>query len=289
MSVDRLINVLVTVTLVEMMVTVGLRVTFREIADTGKDWRLVVRGMLGNYLVVPAAAVLLLLLFQAPPLVAAGFLILAVCPGAPFGPPFAAIARANVPLAVGLMVILAGSSAVISPLLLNLLLPWLSDGDAVAIEPLGLIATLLLTQLLPLLAGLLVRHWRPKLAERLLGPCELVSKILNLAIAGLILVTQFHMLTQIRLMAFGGMLALLVATLVIGWLAGGGDNDSRKSMALTTALRNAGVGLVIVTGSFAGTPAASAVLAYGIVAVFGSLLVAAWWGRQAAARQGMRA
>ena len=36
-------------------------------------------------------------------------------------------------------------------------------------------------------------------------------------------------------------------------------------MALTTALRNVGVGLVIVTGNFAGTPAVSAALAYGIV------------------------
>src|SRR5262245_21920150 len=289
MSVDRLINLLVTITLVEMMVTVGLRVTFKEIADTARDWRLVVGGLVANYVAVPAAAVLLLLLFQAPPLVAAGFLILAVAPGAPFGPPFAAIARANVPLAVGLMVILAGSSAVISPLLLKLLLPWLAGSGAVQIDPLGLVVTLLLTQLLPLLGGLLVRHWRPELAAKLLGPCELVSKILNLGIAALILVTQFHMLMEIRLMAFGGMLALLVASLVIGWLAGGSDNESRKSMSLTTALRNAAVGLVIVTGNFPGTPAASAVLAYGIVAVFGSLAVAAWWGRQVSGQQGARA
>jgi BASS family bile acid:Na+ symporter len=50
-------------------------------------------------------------------------------------------------------------------------------------------------------------------------------------------------------------------------------------MALTTALRNVGVGLVIVTGNFAGTAAVSAALAYGIVEVFGTLLVALWWGR----------
>ena len=156
MSVDRLINLLVTITLMEMMVTVGLRVTFSEIVETAKDWQLVVRALLANYVAVPVVAILLLLLFHAPPLVAAGFVILAVCPGAPFGPPFAAIARANVPMAVGLMVILAGSSAVISPLLLKLLLPWLSDGEAVQIEPLGLVATLLISQLLPLLAGLLM-------------------------------------------------------------------------------------------------------------------------------------
>jgi len=289
MSVDRLINLLVTITLIEMMVTVGLRVTFAELVDTARDWRLVARAAVANYLLVPAAAIGLLLLFQAHPLVAAGFLVLAVCPGAPYGPPFTGIARGNVPMAVGLMVILAGSSALFSPLLLTLLLPWVSAGQTVQIAPLGLIATLLLTQLLPLLAGLLIRHWRPPLAAGLLGPCELASKILNLAIAVLILATQFQVLMQIRLLAFGGMLALLIASLVIGWFAGASDRASRKTMAVTTALRNAAVGLVIVTGNFPGTPAATAVLAYGIFAVFGTLAVAMCLGREASARQGARA
>jgi BASS family bile acid:Na+ symporter len=289
MSIDRLINLLVTVTLMEMMVTVGLRVTFGEIQDTARNWQLVARAALANYLLVPAVAIVLLLLFQAHPLVAAGFLVLAVCPGAPYGPPFTAIARANVPTAVGLMVILAGSSAVVSPVLLHGLLPWLADGEAVRVEPAGMVGTLLITQLLPLLAGLLVNHRHPRLAARLLNPLDLVSKILNLSAAGFILATQFPMLMEIRLIGFGGMAGLLGASLIIGWLAGGPDGASRRTMALTTSLRNAGVGLVIVAGSFPGTPAVSAVLAYALIAVFGSLAVALWWGRRASAPQRLRA
>jgi BASS family bile acid:Na+ symporter len=248
------------------------------------DRGLVARAMLANYLLVPAVAVLLLLLFHAPPLVAAGFLILAVCPGAPFGPPFAGIAHGHVPQAVGLMAILAGSSALLSPLLLYVLLPWLSGGTAPAVDAAGMVGTLLITQLLPLLAGLLVNHWYPHLAARLVGPCELVSKLLNACVLVVILTVQFPVLMEIKLTAFAGMLTLLIASLIIGWLAGASDHASRKTMALTTSLRNAGVGLVIATGSFAGTPAAFAVLAYGIVAVLGSLLAALWWGRQAAAQ-----
>jgi bile acid:Na+ symporter, BASS family len=285
MSIDRLINLFVTITLIEMMVAVGLRVTFAEIIDTARNWRFVWRAVVANYVLVPAVAIILLLLFHAGPMVAAGFLVLAVCPGAPFGPPFARIAHADVPAAVGLMVILAGSSAVLSPLLLSVLLPWLSGSEAPQVAPLGLVGTLLITQLLPLLAGLLVNHWHPQLAARLLAPFERVSKLLNLGVVGLILATQFQMLAEIRLMAFLGMLLLLAASLAIGWLMGGPDAELRKTMALTTALRNAGLGLVIVTGTFAGTPAATATLAYGIFAVLGTLLVALWWGRQRPAPQ----
>jgi BASS family bile acid:Na+ symporter len=288
MSVDRLINLLVAVTLMEMMVTVGLRVTFGELVETARSWRLVTRAALANYVLVPAVAIALLLLFQAPPLVVAGFLVLAVCPGAPYGPPFTGIAHGNVPMAAGLMVILAGSSAVVSPLLLRVLLPWLSDGETPRVDAAGMIGALLITQLLPLLAGLLLKHLRPQLATRLVNPFELVSKILNVSVLGVILAAQFHALMEIRLAAFSGMLALLIASLIIGWLAGGPDREGRKTMALTTSLRNAGVGLVIATGSFAGTPAVLAVLAYGIIAVLGSLIVALWWGRRAPP-QGMQA
>jgi BASS family bile acid:Na+ symporter len=96
------------------------------------------------------------------------------------------------------MVILAGSSAVVSPLLLQGLLPLVASGKAARIDPFGMMSALLITQLLPLLLGLLVRHRRPQLAERLLGPFELASKVLNLSAAGLILATQFQMLVQIH-------------------------------------------------------------------------------------------
>jgi BASS family bile acid:Na+ symporter len=279
MSLDRLINTLVTITLIEMMVLIGLRVTFAELIETARNWRLVARALAANYLFVPAAAIVLLVLFDASAMVAAGFLVLAVCPGAPFGPPFAGIARANVTEAVGLMVVLAGSSAIVSPLLLRLLLPQLAGGEAPLIDVTAMVSALLITQLLPLLLGLLARHRRPQLADRLLAPFELASKILSLTVAGLILATQFQMLTEIRARGLIGMLLLLLASLVIGWLAGGSASKGRKTMALTTALRNVGVGLVIVTGNFAGTPAVSAALAYGIVEVLGSLLLAFWWGR----------
>jgi BASS family bile acid:Na+ symporter len=279
MSLDRLINILVTITLIEMMVLIGLRVTFAEIAGTVRDWRLLGWAAAANYLLVPAAAIALLVVFDVSPAIAAGFLILAVCPGAPFGPPFAGIARANVSMAVGLMVVLAASSAIVSPVLLLVLLPWVSGGEAPRIDLIAMVGALLVTQLLPLLVGLLVRHRFPRLADSLLSPFELVSKVLNLSVAGLILATQYPMLAEIRMRGFAGMLILLAASLAIGWFAGGAGRDNRKTMALTTALRNVGVGLVIVTGNFAGTAAVSAALAYGIVEVFGSLLVALWWGR----------
>ena len=97
MTLDQAINVLVTVTLVEMMVTIGLGVTTADLVKIFHDWRLMAQALVANYVVVPAATVGLLLLFRSPAMVAVGFLILAVCPGAPFGPPLSSSTWATLP------------------------------------------------------------------------------------------------------------------------------------------------------------------------------------------------
>jgi BASS family bile acid:Na+ symporter len=280
-NIDRLINVLVTITLIEMMAAIGLGVTFGDLLGVARNWRLVARASLANYVFVPAATVGLLLLFHPHPVVAAGFLILAVCPGAPYGPPFAALAKGNLAVAVGLMVILAGSSAIIAPILLQYLLGLVSRDETVTVDATKIAGTLLLTQLVPLCLGVAVRQWRPHLADRLEKPATLGSKVLNLVVVGLILVAQFHLFTEIRLRALFGMLALLIASWLAGWLLGGREPASRRAMTLTTSLRNVGVGLVIATGAFAGTPAVTATLVYGLFEVVGSLLLALWWSRRA--------
>src|SRR5262249_1490023 len=162
----QLINVLVTITLIEMMAAIGLGVRFVDLAPVARNWRLVTRALLANYGCVPAATGGLLLLFGAHPMVAAGFLILAVCPGAPCGPPFTGSGRGNVAVAVGLMVILAGSSAVIAPVLLHYLLLLVSGSESVTLDAARIVRTLLVSQVLPLCLGVAVRQWRPLLAER---------------------------------------------------------------------------------------------------------------------------
>jgi predicted Na+-dependent transporter len=186
MTIHQLTNVLVTVTLVEMMAATGLGVTFGDLARVARDWRLVVRAALANYVLVPAATVGLLLLFGAQPAVAVGFLILAVCPGAPYGPPFTAIAKGNVAVAVGLMLLLAASSALLAPVLLHLLLPLAAGGESLTVSAAAVLGTLLVTQLLPLCAGMAVRRWLPAVAGRLQRPANLASKALNLAVVGFV-------------------------------------------------------------------------------------------------------
>jgi BASS family bile acid:Na+ symporter len=286
-TIDQLINVLATVTLVEMMVMIGLGVTFSELAAVARNWRFVGKAGLANYVCVPAAAVALLLLFHARPYVAAGFLIAALCPGAPYGPPFTALAKGNVAAAVGLMLLLAGSSALLAPLLLTFLLPFTlsflpplpPDSKSLQIDTFKVVSTLLFSQIVPLGVGLAIRHWWPVLAEKLKKPAGWLSMVLNLATLAVILTAQFDMLIDIHLRGYVGMLLLVAAGVTAGWLLGGPGAGNRKALTIATSVRNVAVSLVIATASFGGTQAVTAVTAFAVFQTVVMAIVALAWGR----------
>jgi BASS family bile acid:Na+ symporter len=289
MTLDQLINVLATVTLLEMMVTIGLGVTFTEVGAVARRWRFVAKAGLANYVCVPAAAVALLLLFQPKPYVAAGFLIAALCPGAPYGPPFTRMAKGNVPASVGLMLLLAGSSALLAPLLLTFLLPFTlgflpplpPDSKPLQIDAFKVVSTLLFSQMLPLCVGLAIRHWWPVLAEKLKKPASLLSMVLNLATLGVILSVQFDMLIDIPVWGYVGMMVLVAAGVAAGWLLGGPGAGNRTAMTIATSVRNVTVSLVIASASFGGTQAVTAVTAFAVLQTVVMALVTLGWGRLA--------
>lgn len=279
MPIDKLINILITLTLLEMMVAIGLSVAIQQVTSVAKDGKLLALAVVANYLVVPLAALGLLLAFHAPPMVATGFLIAAVCPGAPYGPPFTAMARGNVAVAVGLMVILAGSSAVAAPLLLHFLLPVIARDQPLKVDALKIVTTLLVAQLIPLCVGLAIRAKLPTLASKLEIPAKKLSTLLNLVVFGFILYVDWKMLAAIPARGYLGMAILVLATLVIGWAMGGANPPRRRAVAASTSVRNVGVALVIATGSFPGTAAVTSALAY---AVFQTILLALLflvWGK----------
>ena len=109
---SNLIVVLNATALVTMMLSMGLRVGSDELLASARPAHRLILGLVANYALVPAVTLGLLRAFHADPMVSVRFLVLASCPGAPVGPTMTAIARGDVPWAVGMMLILAGLSAV---------------------------------------------------------------------------------------------------------------------------------------------------------------------------------
>src|SRR5262249_3696639 len=142
------------------------------------------------------------------------------------------------------------------------------------IDYLAIVRTLLLAQILPLAVGLAIHHRAPKLAERAAKPIGLVANLLLVIVVVMLLMKEYETLALIRLRGWSGMLLLLASSLGIGWLCGGPGRPTRKALAVTTGAHNAAVALVIVSKNFADTPAVTAVIAYALLSILGTLACA---------------
>jgi bile acid:Na+ symporter, BASS family len=268
------INWLTPVSLMAIMLAMGLKVSIAEVWTSAQRGWQVVFGLLCNFVLVPLITAGLLLVFRAEAMVSIGFFTLAVSPGAPVGPPFTSLARGDVPFSIALMILLAIISAILSPTLLGLLIPWIAPTGALRIDYLAIVRTLMVAQLLPLCVGLAIRRWSWQLGKKIVKPVGLLANTLLVVLICWILAAQFEMLAAIRFGAWAGMTLLLLASLVVGWVSGGPNTATRKAMAVTTASRNVAVGLVIANRNFAETPAAIAVVAFGVYSIVGTLVAA---------------
>src|SRR6185295_16476522 len=101
MRVDRLINVLSEITLIEMTVTIGLGVKFSDVLRVSRDYGRVTRALLANYILVPAAVLSLLLLVHVRTMIVLAVRVATVWLGAPYGTSFTAMAKGNEAVSVG--------------------------------------------------------------------------------------------------------------------------------------------------------------------------------------------
>jgi BASS family bile acid:Na+ symporter len=272
MTLLELTRHLISFVLIVNTMSMGFQVSLVDVVQSLRHPGRISLWVLANFVLMPVATLALLRAFDASPMVSAGFFVLAACAGAPAGPRLAAKARADVPAAVAQMFFLGTLSAVLSPLLLTCGLPHLMDaGDLVPIEPVVIIRVLLVVQILPLAAGLGLHAWVPWLTTRIERPVRILGTLALLSVLVLIIAREFDHLAAIRMRGWLAMSLLLVISLATGWLCGGRDETARRTLALTTASRNSPVALVIVSQSFSGTPALTAVVAYTLVCMVGAL------------------
>jgi BASS family bile acid:Na+ symporter len=286
MSAHQLVNLLTVVTLFELTFAMGLQLRFSEIAEVARDWRLMFRALLANFVLQPAAAVAVLMVLRPSEFASAAMLLLAACPAALYAMPFTKMAKGRLAVATGLLVVLAASTVVLAPVVLLLLRLFSSSEHTVHVPAGHVILVLLAVVLVPLTLGMGLREWQPELAHRLQKRATRLSMLLNPLMIAAILVTQGHQLEQVRVRGWAGMAIIALASLAIGWLLGGPDRGNRKALAQNTVLRNLGPGLVIATSAFPGSPVAPVIIAATLVNIATGLFAAFWWGRRAKASPG---
>jgi BASS family bile acid:Na+ symporter len=261
-----------------VMLIAGLQIDRERLFAALKDYGLLARALLANFIIVPLLGVLLVRVFNLEAGVAVGFLLMAIAPGVPF------LVRAAGRQPGGSLAF-AAELAFIMPALSILTIPitsrFIFPPFIVAKVPFGsLLVTLVGFQLVPLLIGLLIAYRAPALATKLQRPLTLVFFVAVLALLVFLGPTLVKDVASIY--GSRGMLATLVLVLLslgTGYVLGGPAIAYRRTLSIATALRNIGTCAVIATSNFGHTLVASMVLTYFIVQFIVSLIARVYFHR----------
>ncbi|WP_206731789.1 bile acid:sodium symporter family protein [Halorubrum amylolyticum] len=258
------------------MFTMGVKLSVSQLVGALRKRRLLANALVVNLIAVPLIVYLFVQIVSVEAGFAAGMVLLAVSPGAPFGPKLAEISDSDVAFASGLMVILCALSVVTIPISLLLLLP----GD-VTVDPLAIGRMVLRIQLIPLLLGLGLSFLTPSLADQLYLPAERLSNYTFVGLIVLLVVVYGDsMMSLLGTGTLGLSTIAVIASILLGYSLGGQTRGTREVLATTTAARNAAIALFIATTGFSDPNVLSAVLAFSFIGVVGSGLIASVWRRQ---------
>ncbi len=243
----------IMVSVMFLMLGAGLNIEFRQVIQLVKQLRIVVLGVIANFLIVPLLIYLCIAWLPFSPDIKIGIMLMAAAPIAPMAPtPFVEKAKGDVVYSVGLMVIVAILSIVLTPLILSISIPKSVGG--VALDPIQIVKTLLMVQLIPICLGMVIRHTNQTWAEKLLKFIPRIGQIGLIIGVGLLFVQQGSQMLSMGFLAYLMMLFLVIVSLFVGdWILIGESGERRRALAVSTAIRNIPLAFLIATENFPDT------------------------------------
>ncbi len=272
-------KIVAIVLLVSLMLHTGLQVNVAHLKTVLRDYGLLGRAFLANFIIVPLLGVLFArIVFHLSEPIATGVLLMAICPGVPFVVLSGGRRKGgSLGLAVSLAFLLPALSIVTVPITASLVLP----GSPISAN--SVILSLVLFQLVPLLIGILVSARAPQAAARLQRPLLIVVLVVILAL----LVVLGGPIARAIGTVYGslGMLAsacVVLASLITGWILGGRERAHRRTLSVGTGLRNIGLAALLATSVFGKGDVAAAVLTYFIIQIVLATLLGVFYTKSAA-------
>lgn len=245
-------------------VALGLRTEhFKFFKDNPKVY---FAGVLAQIIGLPALTVLICYAVNPPASVALGMILIACCPGGNVSNLLALFGRANTALSVSLTATSSLAAAFITPISIifwsKLYAPTRELLTAIELDTVAFLTNTLMILALPLLLGMLIAHFAPKLSMKLQKPLSLIA---GLGLLAIIIGACLQYLPIFGKLG-AGIFALVIAhnglAFLMGYASGllsSADKPSRRALTFEVGIQNSGLGIVILLTQLGGLGGAGVV------------------------------
>jgi len=262
---------ILNIVLAVIMFGVALDITTADFKNLFKQPKTMFVGVFSQFIALPFLTYLLVLIVQPIPSVALGLMMIGACPGGNISNFLSKLAGGNTALSVSLTAFATVLSVVMTPFNLsfygNLYGPTQEVLSEISLDPLTLFKLVSLILGVPLLFGMLIRFYKPKIAGRIAK----VLKPFSITVFILMILSALFQNWDIFLGYIHHVMALVIThnfiAIALGFVLASLfklSRKDRKTISIETGIQNAGLGLLLIFQFFEG--------------LGGMALLAAFWG-----------
>lgn len=238
-----------------IMFGMGLTLSFSDFKVVFQNPKNVLIGCLAQFIIMPSVAWVLVKLFNLPPDLALGVILVGCCPGGTASNVIAFLAKGDVALSVGM----TACSTLLAPILTPLLV-WVLAGTMVDVDTVGMLLSIVYVVILPIVIGLIIQKTLPGLTKRVVQYLPAFSSLMISFVVALII---SH--TAANLLA-GGLIIVLVVILhnLLGLSIGYGvatllgvKFSQKVAISIEVGMQNSGLASSLASMHFAAFPMAT--------------------------------
>lgn len=271
-----------------IMFGVALGITIDDFKRLFKKPKIVFVGVLSQFILLPAATFLAILIIEPHPSFALGMMMIAACPGGNVSNFFSKMAGGNAALSVSLTAFATLICIFMTPFNLHfwgsLYEPTNAILQTVQLNPYDLFKLVLLILGIPLITGMLVKHYHSEMASKI----EKMLKPLSMLVFVALVFVAFSQNLDIFMDYIHLVLFLVVFHNIFAFILGYYtakafrlDKRDMKTISMETGIQNGGLGLLLIFGFFEGLGGMALLAAFwGIWDVFSGMALATYWGRK---------
>ena len=231
-----------------VMFGMGITLTFNDFGEVAKHPKSVFIGVVGQFVIMPSIAFVLAKIFDLPPDLAVGVILVGSCPGGTSSNVMTYLAKGNTALSVACTTISTLISPLLTPTIFYVLASQWLDIDASA-----MFLSVLKMVLFPIFLGLVVRALFKKVIEQASQTMPLVSVISIVLILAAVVAVSKDKIVESGLLIFTVVVLHNCLGYLIGFFAAKlfklNIADS-KAIAIEVGMQNSGLGAALAAAHF---------------------------------------
>ena len=235
---DSSASIFLAVAIMIIMMGMGLSLTLADFRRVVQNPKPVLLGLTNQIILLPLVSLGLIYLFQPPPFIAVGVILLAACPGGTSSNLVTLLAKGDLALSVSMTAVNSIITIVTIPFWVGYAYSTHLDESAAMGSPtVDILKTLIVVLAIPLAIGMLVKNRSPRFAEKMERPVRIASSLfLTIVILGLV-AREFDLLRLYLPQTLGIVLALNAITMGMGYVLSKSFGLSFKQ-AMTIAIES---------------------------------------------------